>query len=59
MKRGRGRPKGSGEKHENLTIRLTPKDKEKLQKYAGQKKITITEAIERFINGLDVEPEEP
>ncbi len=57
MKRGKGRPKGSGKKYESLGIRISDEHKQKLRKYAEQKKITITEAIERYINGLDVEPE--
>lgn len=59
MKRGKGRPKGSGEKYESLGIRINDKQKKKLKKYAEQQGITITEAIDRFINGLDVELEEP
>lgn len=51
------RPKGTGEKYDHFSIRITTKQKEKLKKYAEQKSITMTEAIDRFINGLDVEPE--
>jgi hypothetical protein len=48
------RPKGYAEKPNYLGIRLSDKDKEKLQKYADREGITMTEAIERFIRGLDV-----
>lgn len=50
-----GRPKGSGEKYEYLGIRLTRKQKEKLQKYADKQGITMTQAIEDYINGLPIE----
>lgn len=59
MKRGKGRPKGSGEKYEFLGVRISDEQKEKLKKYAEQQGINMSEAVARLINGLDVEPEEP
>lgn len=47
------RTKGYAEKPNYLGIRISDKDKEKLRKYAEREGISMTEAIERFIEGLE------
>ncbi len=59
MKRGRGRPKGSGERVEDLHIRLSPKEKERLQHHSKAKGTTITQLIQELINQLDTESHDP
>lgn len=55
MTRGKGRPKGSGDKYERLNIRMNDEIKEKLKKYAKKKGLSMTEAIEDLIKGLPIE----
>lgn len=55
MKKGKGRPKGSGEKYNVLNIRMSDEIKEKLKKYADKKGITMTQAIEDFVKGLEID----
>lgn len=50
-----GRPKGGGEKYDHFSIRINSELKKKLKKYAKQKGITMTEAIEDYIKGLSIE----
>lgn len=45
----------SDKKRDLFTIRLTKKEKEKLRKYAEENGITMTEAIQRFIKGLNID----
>lgn len=48
----RGKPK---EKETTLKFRVTDELKERLKKYAQQKGITMTEAVEDFIKGLPID----
>lgn len=50
-----GRPVGSGEKYNKLNLRISDELKEKLKKYADKHKMTMTQAVERYIKGLDVD----
>lgn len=50
-----GRPVGSGEKYEYLGLRISYELKEKLKRYSDKNKMTMTEAIERYIKGLPIE----
>lgn len=51
----RGRPVGSGEKYNKFTLRISDELKEKLKKYADKNKMTMTEAVERYIKGLPID----
>lgn len=49
------RPKNPDGRKDNINLRLTRKEKEKLRKYAEENGITMTEAIQRFIEGLNID----
>lgn len=38
-----------------INLMLTKEEKEKLRKYAERENITMTEAIQRFIEGLNID----
>lgn len=49
------RPKDPNAKRDDIRVRLTASQKEKLKKYAEREGISMSTAIERFINGLDID----
>lgn len=49
------RPRNPKGRTDNINLRLTKEEKEKLRKYAERENITMTEAIQRFIEGLNID----
>jgi predicted DNA-binding protein len=47
-----GRNTDGSPKRETIKVRLTKEQKEKLKNYAKNKRITMSEAIKEYINGL-------
>ena len=49
------RPKKNNAKREVFQVRLTSSQKDKLRKYAEREGISMAQAIEKFIEGVDID----